>query len=131
MRLRCCARGVAGLAFWAVRLAPDGTHGSHETHVSHPATPAVAILEKSEASAARRAIEWFHSVNGPLGYLTLQPRKGESVRVNVGEPLPPGDFEIRELWLDHWKSSDDAKFKIPALTAADFRTHAAWEICSS
>ncbi len=112
------AVGVAGLAFMVSR---DG----REAKDARDAAPAVSILEKDEAAAARRAIEWFHGVNGPLGYLALQPQKGELVRVKVGEPLPPGDFEIRKLWLDHWKSSDDAKFKIPSLTAADFRTHAA------
>ena len=75
--------------------------------------------------AARRALEWLHSVNGPLGYITLEGDPGQLRHLKTGEPLPPGDFVIGELWLDHWKAANDGELKFPAFDPAEFRKHAA------
>ncbi|MBL9168934.1 MAG: protein kinase [Verrucomicrobiales bacterium] len=91
-----------------------------------PASPIASVGRSQEAQRlARRALEWFHDVNGPLGYIKLSDPAGRLTRVDAGKPLPPGDLEVRELWLDHWIPADEAKVKLPAITAAEFRTHAA------
>ena len=92
---------------------------------TRPRNLPVTASRHPEKVAARRALEWLHRVNGPRGYVILQAEDGQLQRVKTGEPLPPGDFEISELWLDHWKAANERDLKFPPIDPADFRKHAA------
>ena len=70
-------------------------------------------------------MEWLHSVHGLRGYISLQRGTAPQFRVDPGQPLPPGDFEVVELWLDHWKPAEQEDLVLPKIDPADFRKHAA------
>jgi hypothetical protein len=97
----------ATIAFVTLRPAPDRAPLPQET-------PAAA-------AAARRALEWLHSHNGPRGYVVIQGADGKRASFLTGKPLPPGDYTLTELSFDYWPSPA----KYPPISAVEFRLHTA------